>query len=1708
MADTQPPQPNRGWRNEPTRPRDAAASKPAWQQAAAPAAGAPAGKRPWQQGPEANAAGPRRLSRRAKFGLAAAAFLALVGGIAYLIYLIRPTRPPQLVLPVADNAANLAVAADPAGKRAGKQAREDLAGVLREQNIEVQEDELSPDGLDKLLQGSKGHFSKKGAEKVVLFVAAHGGADRHGAYLVPEGADPSNPQSRVRLGEVLKQLGSLDAKTQKLLILDATQVPASWPLGILHNDFARELKKLEPEINQVPRLVVLSASDQDQRSWVCEEWGTTVFAHYVIEGLKGAAPAPNGRITPETLAKYVQKGVEEWVLNNRNAVQKPVLLGDRSTAAAMELQPANSSYQPPALQKPPDLPAALFTAWQAAEELGGHSPPPEVVAPHLWRRYLETLLRYEQLLRAGDGSAAAVQGDLVKLQGEIIRAQRLTRELRSAQNTAALPTALSPPAEAKKFADEVRKALGDLWRGAGPEEYRATWDRLQRARANDRRALQALRVRLAGLLVRQAAEDPEKNLATACDIQKVIDDLDPQSPRPAEAQFMVLLRRDLANPPDWKLVQKALRARVLAEEAAVGLRAADAEGSGLPAFSEQVYPWVKQTVEKADAERRRGEDRVLASAQSDWQAAAKHLDEAEKGYQQAQADAAQVRKALQVRAEVLTRLPYYSQWLARRDDTGPNHKVYQLWREVHALDRLLEERPQGQPRIDALKEKVKLEGRDPRPGTLGDRAEAIQTTFNEIRKEFDALCQGLRQQAFSQRRWHDTEDALLVPFIAPGVREELLKNSRAIAYELHAQPPKEAGGQGAMTAADNARRARAAAQRQARMALAVLGEEWFDIVSERSREGLRFARASELADGPGTEEWWGPLTQVGDQVAQRWARLLGEVSEQTKAGREAPDLGAARARLREAARWARHLDGAAASLLGQADPVEENRRVELHDLLCWQAERTFRDHWWSEEGPVPYYRSAGNVYLADARGLAGRTDLELTKGQLAKRLGRVAEVQKQLDAPGKVTAAWSDGADFRSGKEVLNLTDEDHFERVYRIEAGEGVLEGSPVVWVESGKPLQARDGRRQVLADLGSQRRVKKTYEVDVESHKGRSRLAPEQAEYHLRGRFRGQKFDVDTTVHIYREADVVAYQHRPTGTGGVAVQSPRENNAIPAGDIAVVLDCSGSMSSKDAEGKKRIQRALDALEEVLARLPAGARLSVRVFSHRGFENRSELVRPLRAWAPGQAKDLMDDLRLRATPTDGPTPLVKTMVEARGDLGGAGRSRTMVVITDGGNYDGETPPEKIPGILRKEFRASGIFICAIGFELSFEREEERQAAKEFKEAVPAIGGKYVDAKNSRELVDQLRRAILPRFWLERNSDGVRPPQMPEDGQDVSRTVANPHWVRGLPPDVYALEARAEGGSQLFTRRIRIRGGEYLLLNVLPGLGGGGFERALYSNYYRQPGLESGAVLEDGRSPARAEKGGWLLDVLRNRWDEGDLDLRATLEKTSDRRREGGYLEQARPSLAWYQVKLRGGKDAALTLQFGALPGYPAPAWGLTVRDWPRSTAPTLEAWCCDKDFAQPEADHPFAGLLRRDNGDFRLGMDPHPVPAKLKGNELADVVIESLRVERRKVKTAPNPEEKVSCLVVRLRYPKGQPFLVHVPGSAGYEHRFYSEAGKYTGVFYDWTEERVEKDLPNLSLVSLEGFKAFCEKAGCHATLDLAKPGRGRGPTPPGGQE
>jgi hypothetical protein len=66
----------------------------------------------------------------------------------------------------------------------------------------------------------------------------------------------------------------------------------------------------------------------------------------------------------------------------------------------------------------------------------------------------------------------------------------------------------------------------------------------------------------------------------------------------------------------------------------------------------------------------------------------------------------------------------------------------------------------------------------------------------------------------------------------------------------------------------------------------------------------------------------------------------------------------------------------------------------------------------------------------------------------------------------------------------------------------------------------------------------------------------------------------------------------------------------------------------------------------------------------------------------------------------------------------------------------------------------------------------------------------------------------------------------------------------------------------------------------------------------------------------------------------------------------------------------------------------------------------------------------------------------------------------------------------------------------------AGYEHRFYMDAGKYTGIFWNVTPAEAQ-ELPYLQLISLEALRDKARATSVKG-LTLPEPGVGRRPQKP----
>jgi hypothetical protein len=1673
---------------------DRSKPKPAgWRDSAKPGERKSAAQAEWRKDKAAPPGKSKFLSRRVRFTILSSLLLVTTGALVALYFYLKPPKQAGLFLVSAGYEDNLAVPHNVFG-------RDGMRELTR----------LAEGGSERVLWWNAGHFGlahsappvfasdrqwdegldKVKEESIILFLALHGAADSEGPYLLAQDVDLREGKRAggyLRLDKVLDQLEKVPSKHKVLLILDPTQLRADWPLGVLRNDFVRKLREtLAERIKKQPNLLVLCSSDQDQISWASEQFGTTVFTHFIVEGLRGAADDEgdtNHRVTAWELYDYARKHVEAWSRGNRDALQKPVLFPEddvgRERARAMELASVRggtprSKPEPP----PPFKTDALQAAWQKFHELDEQVPAPVVYTPHLWRRYQDLLLRYDELLRAGDeGTAKGLKvqidalGDTISEQrrlGDTTEQRRLMLEC--ARNSLAMPAALGLLGAAPPAAELTRKG-DDLWRAR--KDPQGQWAQSEKD-VTDKVARVLLRERLSAQLLERVADSPqEKNLAWAVELLRV------DSQRPTEAHFLCMLQQDLDKQrrPSVDLLKTALRRRMEAESVALGVPTVRAGGGPLREvhpYSEYVRPWIEALVAQGDESRRWGEDFLFGTRDPDWKKAEDSLQEARgdstRGYEGARRAAQVVQMALETCQRALDVLPYYARWVARRhvgSDMADYQKLVEnLLAETHILVRLLEE-----PDPERIEKPVPFKDGVTPPASLRKQAELVRKDFTTLEERFQEYCRGLaREHNVLPTRWRDLDDALTVPRIDVATRVSMLEQVQSIGRELQ----DKAGNEVPITEQHNRKLAADAALRQGQLALATLDPRWLEDESFKSKSAAkdriqRFRDEGEKsADG---------LLQAGEEIGLRWRRMPEVVEKRTQDARRArPELAAAD--LLVAERLARQLDGA---FVLADNPVQEARKLRAHELLLWLARRTYLDHWYDENNQ-PYYRAAANLYVEGAQSLvAGSSDL--TSQQKEDRLEKVRPVRDYVNQKAALAAQLvrPQRPDF-TGESAISL----HFS----VDRG-GVPPGYPVAWLATSPALQVRDDAGRQVLDLNRDKEPAKELTFGLEYRGGGDTAKRvDRLQSTLELRFRGQRPQVKSPVNVYLRPDVVWTKPEPPPEAGIAVRADQDlyDRFSPSrGAIAIVLDCSGSMNPWWKDGKFfwpnaaqlqaflekrydgypcRFHQATTALREVLKDLPPGVQVSITIFSQaqafqagtihpqeglRKPEATITLLRKPSAWAPQDLNPLVDSLE-RLVPFNG-TPLVRAMSFAKDNGFPKGHTghKTLLVLTDGEDTcfnsvgtDGKPirddeliarhKTDIIGEFLKAEFAKGDIRVNLIAFQAGSEEENLRKQFEKPLEGL-ALKSKVYLSKDIEKLKEQLARGLKQKlvYTLVRERTASKDE---DDEYTISSVREDDDWAVVRPG---RKQVRVEL-DRVLQQDVNLKPGDFLLIKIRNDARG--FERLAYGDDWRK------------LRPQYDEKG-WALSLLQNqlRRPENRLDLMVAVESRRDQvRNERDTLEQLYPRQVWFDVKPAGGEAFDGTLRWTDLPGYPGPSLGLELTDWPQARVGADPAgarltvyWNGDEDPRRAaEIPLPAGANYQGFEGQF----------ATLAGGPTDKVVIESVRVEKFRF---PGRGREEDCLIVRASHPHEKPVWL-LPDSRlhvlAQEHRFYQEADKYTGIF------------------------------------------------------
>ena len=359
--------------------------------------------------------------------------------------------------------------------------------------------------------------------------------------------------------------------------------------------------------------------------------------------------------------------------------------------------------------------------------------------------------------------------------------------------------------------------------------------------------------------------------------------------------------------------------------------------------------------------------------------------------------------------------------------------------------------------------------------------------------------------------------------------------------------------------------------------------------------------------------------------------------------------------------------------------------------------------------------------------------------------------------------------------------------------------------------------------------------------------------------------------------------------------------------------------------------------------------------------------------------------------------------------------------------------------------------------------------------------GSFVLAENRIELErilgQLLRQELACEVW---KPDGT---MLGGGPLPVAIPGAQDEWSVDADPAIYKLRVVAD---RTYETDIDLRKGDRLLVRLVGDGNTIRFKRILYS--------------DDFRTRVEQEQAGWrfsnLVSSIDKQGDTGRLTLFSSLEKKPNDGEAEAALHQIYPGLAWFKLDGQNLQhpEELFTTRWRARRLFPSPVWQLDVRRWPEDPArngaavPKLTAWWLDPG-QKPSPDAIF---------QVKSGLKPSDFPARVRLDNDTTIDIEGIDIEKHRVEVEPGQwKDNTSCLVVRLGYPRGKPCFIDpedltgiVPAPTGYEHRFFSRASKYTGLFWDVNPDQLEK-LKSLSLISLKNIRQLAEKQGTTAVLE-----------------
>lgn len=1450
--------PRKGWRG------GARPSSPSARPAGARLAG-------WAEAPDREY--QRAIMRyRLKVGFWSLLFVTLVIGFI-LVLIWWPQRTPLLAIAVTDYDAPLPPNA---------WAREDIdrlfelgkegswwkeKRILAYSELSWDSNELGKLGVREFLR--KAQPGGPGKNVILIYLSIHGAVDGNGEpCFIPSGAAQRKSDDWLPVRELLADLAAPGEgqypetvrNAKKLLILDCNRMDVNWRMGLLYNSFADRLQEVVKRENN-PNLYVLTSTGPGQIGWSAPELGGSVFGYFVAKGLDGAADVEVGgnrdkRVSLRELHAYLKAYVHQWVTENRADVQEPMLLSanDAEDDADFPLVFRRSDE----ITAMPEMAKDGHPGWKQIAELWRRHAELRANSPYrwnplAWERFQCQLLRLEQVVQAGAAyrdDFDRIRQDLEALAETLARGPKdpepavyslaLARQRSkwpTRQEWEKLPVPWMPSAKPSDAAASAPEKTGEKpSSGAAPKpgvEKPATKPPETSAQKPVEKPPEKPSEQPSERLAEKSQERPPETAPSVtypavaeagwnrcmdryesprdvAEALRWIDGaLDPPKADVIEVHFLRMLAEHF-DAEVWKSgpdrVKRAMVVRQLAEQAAA------------PDDHRSCY-WIQSLVDRADADRRKAEDRLfvgtpgeLEEAESLWTDLAGEDGKGGK-YREAIARAADVADAFKARDRAWAETPHLAQWLLARirSENLPQDDLHSLIANTQKLAAELE------PRLVAPTSTA----------DLAALAQKVRGSLERLRRAYDKECADLLTAGADKLTLRRIGVVLAVPLVDGTDRNRLRQKYLDIAQKIGGANLEMSELSAAASAPDTAGPwlDRFASWKE-HPALSMLAREMPD-AKTAAEQATGTSSSSAPAASHGSEVVR-RLAQQGEQVRRRLAQVPGDIEKgwQDTRAELAGDPSRRPAAVRAGGSAAERLLRATAALVPQdvqKDPIRQLRRLDLRGLLLWHARRAMEDFWGPKPGSEkPYFEIVAGDYLDSAAKL-DREVADLPETTLEQRLAQAAAKAVQPVVDRKTLFIDDTSSDIRHSFAVAPAAGLPPGEAAIYLENSRGLV---PLLGLDRRAPLRRMPVKLDGLDKPEPIRSAE--YWIPKASLESGSDW---RAVALYRGHVRQEPFNIvpvqgPELVHRFAEpsrARITAY--------GKSWQKT---------SIMFIFDCSGSMGDPFAAGQQRskLDAARETLENMLGLL-AGAKDSCRVglivYGHRvGMKNgqivsrsaTGELVAPPPQFAGLQPDDDVEVVQSFAPLTKGRlleidrelgklwdlghTPLYTAINQAVAELAKEpSEEKRVVVLTDGAHYQDDKAKRDsawndMQAAFKKDLhiRLDVVEIQINAGGLSNVERVEYDAMQQFLQELKAQGrGEQYPANDPAELEKALRKSLfLNKFMIERLGS-TRASYGPQD-------LNTP--VELKPPVAGRYEARLVETESPVVSEMQIEGGEWL----------------------------------------------------------------------------------------------------------------------------------------------------------------------------------------------------------------------------------------------------------------------------------------------------------